>query len=102
MQRHSLPPTSTGFHVLTQTPRGQAAWMTLQPGQSTGGPDNRHARADQWLYVVSGTGRAVVAGERITIEPGDLVLIEAGEAHEITADPATPLHTFSIYTPPEY
>ena len=102
MERYSLPPNRTRFHVMGQTARGQAAWMTLSPGQGTGGPDNRHAEADQWLYVVSGTGRAVVEGERVSLEAGDLVLIEAGEAHEIVADTELPLHTFSIYTPPEY
>jgi hypothetical protein len=42
-----------------------AAQMALASGQTEGGPDNRHRGADQWLSVVSGTGPAVVNGERV-------------------------------------
>ena len=48
------------FDVRLTTDDAQAAEMTLEPGTSTGGPDNAHADSDQWLYVVSGSGRAVV------------------------------------------
>ena len=35
------------FEVVAGTERSQAATMTLSPGQSTGGPENRHPDADQ-------------------------------------------------------
>jgi mannose-6-phosphate isomerase-like protein (cupin superfamily) len=91
-----------GFEVLAGTDRAQAATMTLGPGQSTGGPDNRHPKSDQWLYVVSGEGRAVVEGEESRLREGALLLIEAGEAHEIANDGERPLKTFSVYAPPVY
>ena len=94
------PPS--GFEVLAGTQRSQAATMVLAPGSSTGGPDNRHASSDQWLYVVSGEGRAILDGEEHELEEGSLLLIEAGEAHEIINDGERPLKTFSIYAPPEY
>ena len=50
-----------GFRVVLGNKRSQAAQMTLGPGEAEGGPDNRHKGADQWLYVVSGTGEAAVA-----------------------------------------
>jgi uncharacterized cupin superfamily protein len=59
-----------GFEVLAGTDRAQAATMTLAPGRSTGGPDNRHPRSDQWLYVVSGEGRAVVEGAESRLREG--------------------------------
>lgn len=93
---------SSGFRVLAGTERSQAAAMTLPPGTSTGGLDNRHARSDQWLYVVAGSGVAVVEGEECAIEAGSLLLIEAGEEHEISATGDQPLQTISIYAPPEY
>lgn len=34
--------------------------MVLKPGRSTGGDDNVHAGADQWLYVIAGRGEATV------------------------------------------
>jgi mannose-6-phosphate isomerase-like protein (cupin superfamily) len=91
-----------GFGVLAGTQRSQAAEMVLEPGRSTGGPDNRHARSDQWLYVVSGRGKAVVEGREVSLRAGSLLLIEAGEAHEISCDADEPLKTFSVYAPPEY
>jgi len=57
--------------------------MTLGPGENEGGPDNRHGGADQWLYVVSGTGVAIVNGDRVQLREGTLVLIQRGDQHEI-------------------
>jgi mannose-6-phosphate isomerase-like protein (cupin superfamily) len=92
----------TDFKVLIGNERAQAAVMVLQPGESTGGPDNRHAEADQWLFVVSGEGWAIVDGQQVRLHPGVLLLIEPGEGHEIRAEAAAPLRTVNIYTPPEY
>jgi hypothetical protein len=50
-----------GFRVVPGEAHSQAAQRTLGPGETDGGPDNRHRGADQWLYVVSGTGTAVVS-----------------------------------------
>ena len=76
--------------------------MTLAPGRSTGGPDNRHAASDQWLYVISGSGEATVEGRRVALEAGDLILVAAGEAHEIRAGDDAALVTVNVYAPPEY
>jgi mannose-6-phosphate isomerase-like protein (cupin superfamily) len=54
----------------------QAAQMTLGPGESEGGPDNRH---QEWLYVVSGTGEAIVNDDSHPLKEGTLLLIEAGD-----------------------
>lgn len=93
---------NASFRVLGGTSRSQAAAMTLEPGRSTGGPDNRHAASDQWLYVVSGAGEAVVEGERTSLAAGDLLLVAAGEAHEIRASEDEALVTVNVYAPPEY
>jgi mannose-6-phosphate isomerase-like protein (cupin superfamily) len=95
--------TARGFFtVVGQTRRSQAATMTLRPGQSTGGEDNAHSDADQWLYVVSGAGRAVVNGHQLELQPGSLLLIEAGEVHEISNPAGEPLVTINVYAPPAY
>jgi len=94
---------ATGFFdVVGGTERSQAATMTLDPGQSTGGPSNAHAASDQWLYVVAGTGTAVVEGERHDLRAGTLVLTEPGETHEITNTGDESLETITVYAPPEY
>jgi mannose-6-phosphate isomerase-like protein (cupin superfamily) len=76
--------------------------MALAPGDSTGGPDNRHPGSDQWVLVLAGTGTAVVDGTQHDLSSGTLLLIEAGEAHELRSGPDEPLATLNIYAPPEY
>jgi quercetin dioxygenase-like cupin family protein len=90
------------FDVLLETDSAQAASMTLQPGQSTGGPENRHPDSDQWLYVVAGQGRATVDGDDVALGEGDLVCIQAGETHGITSDGDERLETLNLYVPPAY
>jgi len=74
---------SQGFHPVFNNTRGQAAEMVIAPGESEGGPDNAHQGADQWLFVVSGTGTAIVEDKHIPLQAGTLVLIEQQEKHEV-------------------
>ena len=90
------------FDIVAGTGRSQAAVMILEPGKSTGGADNRHERSDQWLYVTAGHGRATVEGKTVELSSGSLLLIEAGEAHEIENTGGEPLRTVSVYAPPAY
>ncbi|CAN5901973.1 cupin domain-containing protein [soil metagenome] len=101
MQTLNIDPADF-FEVLTGTNRSQAATIALAPGQSTGGPDNRHARSDQWLYVLAGVGTGVVAGCEVELRPGTLLLIEAGDAHELTNTGTDALKTLNLYAPPAY
>jgi mannose-6-phosphate isomerase-like protein (cupin superfamily) len=91
-----------GFRVSIGNGRSQAASMTLAPGDSEGGPDNRHRGADQWLFVQSGTGVAIVDRWRVKLRTGSIVLIERGDRHEIRNTGRTPLRTLNIYVPPAY
>jgi mannose-6-phosphate isomerase-like protein (cupin superfamily) len=90
------------FRIVAGSPRSQGATMVLRPGQRTGGDDNVHPDADQWLYVVSGSGAAVVEGRRADLPAGTLLLIEAGETHEIINEGTEPLVTVNVYAPPAY
>src|SRR5262245_8921352 len=91
-----------GFQVVIDNERSQAAQMTVPPGGHEGGPDNRHRGADQWLFVVSGAGCAIVNGKRYPLRAGSLVLIERGDTHEIRNSGRTPLKTVNIYLPRAY
>jgi mannose-6-phosphate isomerase-like protein (cupin superfamily) len=91
-----------GFHVMFGDKHSQAAQMTLHAGETEGGPDNCHKGADQWLYVESGRGAAVINGDRIELRAGTLLLIHRGEMHEIRNSGQEPLRTVSIYVPPAY
>jgi mannose-6-phosphate isomerase-like protein (cupin superfamily) len=76
--------------------------MTLVPGEAEGGADNRHRGANQWLYVVSGRGVAVVKAERVELREGTLVLIRRGDRHEARNTGEAPLKTLNVYVPPAY
>ncbi len=101
MKRARLRST-VGFRVLLGNARSQAAEMVLAPGQAEGGPKNRHRGADQWLFVISGTGRARVSGRSYALSPGTLLLIEHRERHEIRNTGRRPLRTLNFYQPPAY
>ena len=91
-----------GFRVVLGDEHSQAAQMTLAAGASEGGPENRHKGADQWLFVVSGAGEAVVNGERVELRQGTLLLIQRGDRHEIRNTGRGPLRTLNVYVPPAY
>jgi mannose-6-phosphate isomerase-like protein (cupin superfamily) len=90
------------FEVAFEVRKVQAAGMTLTPASSTGGPDNRHPGADQWLFVVSGSGLAIVDGMEQPLKAGSLLVIEHGETHEIRCTGDDPLRTINFYSPPAY
>ena len=91
-----------GFRVVHSAGGVQAAEMVIAPGRSEGGAGNRHRGADQWLFVVSGTGIADVAGERIALKAGVLLLIRRREVHEIRNTGRTLLRTLNFDRPPAY
>lgn len=76
--------------------------MVLAVGGKEGGPDNYHRGADQWLFVVEGTGTVTVNGHKTSLKPGKIVLIEASDRHEIRNTGRSLLKTVSIYAPPAY
>ncbi len=91
-----------GFRVAFAVRKAQAAEMVLAPGDSEGDADNRHRGADQWLYVVSGSGIAIVEGERIPLKAGTLLVIEKRERHEIRNTGRILLKTLNFYYPPAF
>lgn len=90
------------FKVLATTAASQAAVMTLAPGESTGKLGNEHPKAEQWLFVVSGAGKAIVNKKLIKLEAESLLLIERDEVHQILNDGTTSLVTVNFYAPPAY
>ncbi len=66
-----------GFSVALSNQRGQAATMVIPPGDCEGGPENRHRGADQWLFVLAGSGVATLGGRKHRLKAGSAV-----ERHE--------------------
>jgi quercetin dioxygenase-like cupin family protein len=56
---------------------------TLQPGAI--GPERVHGDVDQLLYVVRGTGAAVVNGQEFALGPESILWLEPGEAYHFVA-----------------
>jgi mannose-6-phosphate isomerase-like protein (cupin superfamily) len=90
------------FEVLASTRHAQAAMMVLRPGQSSGELDNEHPWADQWLFVIAGSGKAKVGKRNLALKQGSLLLIEKGEVHQITNTGRRELMTVNFYSPPAY
>ena len=80
----------------------QAAEMVILPGDAEGGPGNRHRGADQWLFVVGGSGTARVNGRRFALRAGTLLFIERGDEHEIKNTGRGLLRTINVYVPPAF
>jgi mannose-6-phosphate isomerase-like protein (cupin superfamily) len=85
-----------GFRLSVGNARSQAAVMVLAAGSTEGGADNLHR------FVVEGTGTAIINGQQTRLKPGTMVLIEAGDRHEVRNTGRTLLKTVSVYSPPAY
>jgi mannose-6-phosphate isomerase-like protein (cupin superfamily) len=96
------------FNVLESTHLAQVAKMTLRPGAASDShPSNEHPKSEQWLFVVSGTGEAIVhdrsgKSHRTKLQPNSLLVIERGELHQIKNTGRRQLATINIYVPPAY
>jgi mannose-6-phosphate isomerase-like protein (cupin superfamily) len=91
-----------GFRIAIDGKRAQVAEMVIPPGGREGDPENRHRGADQWLFVVCGTGVAIVNGHRVKLKSGTMLMIEHQDRHEIRNTGATPLKTLNFYVPRAY
>ena len=90
------------FKPLLSSRDAQAAMMTLQPGKATGEIQDEHAAAEQWLFVIAGSGIARTKRSRIAIREGSLLLIKKREPHQIKNIGRKPLVTINFYVPPAY
>lgn len=99
MKKYYVSKSKWNWKIFHRTKRTQAALMCIQPGSSEGSSTNKHPNSDQWVYVVSGTGRAKIGRKSVLLTKGILILIEAGEAHEIISTKSK-LVTLNFYGPP--
>ena len=91
-----------GYHIIAEVRKAQAAEMVLAPGEAEGNSGNYHRGADQWLYVISGKGIAIIEGRRITLKRGVFIVVERRERHEIRNTGNTLLKTLNFYYPPAF
>ena len=92
---------NTWFREVVATgPHAQVVVMSIPPGGEIG--EEVHETVDQVLTFVSGTGTAIMDGERSPVAPGHLVLVPAGTRHNIVNDGPTDLRLYTIYAPPQH
>ncbi len=91
-----------GFRLAIDSRRAQVAEMVIRPGGREGDAENRHRAADQWLFVVSGTGEALVNARRVRLKAGTMLLIEHKDRHEVRNTGRTLLKTLNFYHPRAY
>src|SRR5258706_3479631 len=91
------------FKVIAQGSSSQAAMMTLKSRESSSDePEDEHPKAEQWVYVISGSGRAKFNGRTVQLRERSLLLIEKNEAHQITNTGRSPLVMLNFYAPAAY
>jgi mannose-6-phosphate isomerase-like protein (cupin superfamily) len=62
---------------------------TMPPGTSTG--VHVHDHADEFFYVISGKGLALVDGNELPVEADDIVFVPRGHDHRVKSSGPTPL-----------
>lgn len=87
-------------HVIFTGRMSQLALMSIPPGGDIGYESHEHV--EQLLFVQSGRGRVVIAGEAQPIGPGDVVVATPGVGHDIVNTGDEPLQIFTVYTPPNH
>ena len=91
------------FRIVAGTGKSQVGILVLGPGEGTGGLHaSDHPESDQVVYVISGHGEATVRDQTAPLAPGDVLIIDAGDPHELRCTGDEPLRTLNVYAPPTY
>ncbi|MCD8084276.1 MAG: cupin domain-containing protein [Clostridiales bacterium] len=78
---------------------GYACGMAvIDPGQIH--EEHAHDQSQELILVFRGTGIGRIAGEEISLAPGDLIAIEKGEPHTFSNTGSETLYLYWIYSPP--
>ena len=78
----------------------QLVIMTIPPGGEIG--EEVHEGTDQILTFVSGTGEAIVSGQKRKVAQGDLVVVPGGHKHNFVNTGPNPLVLYTVYGPPDH
>lgn len=78
----------------------QLVLMSLNPGESIG--VETHPYVDQFFRVEEGTAKAVVDGIEHELKEDSVLIVSAGEEHNITNTGSEVLKLYTIYTPPNH
>lgn len=93
--------TNTDFRrVMATGPHSQLVTMSISPKEDIG--SEVHPGTDQILFIVAGTGLAVVNEESVQVTENDGVFVPAGARHNLINTGTDDLRLFTVYAPPEH
>jgi mannose-6-phosphate isomerase-like protein (cupin superfamily) len=75
--------------------------MVIYPAGS-GASDYHHEGADSFVYILSGRGAAWANGQKMSLQPGDLVYFHARERHHLKAADNADMRFLLFYVPGEF
>ena len=64
-------------------------------------PPNTHQDADEFFFVLSGTGVARCDGREVSLAKGDAMLVRPGSEHVVENTGTAKLYTLTVMTPNE-
>ncbi len=84
--------------VLYTGPHSQLVLMSLKPSEEIG--EEVHTENDQFFRFEKGEGKVVIGGEEFIVKDGDVVIIPAGQIHNvINTSTSDALKMYTIYSP---
>lgn len=86
--------------VLFTGDKSQLVVMSIAPGDDIG--QEKHARVEQTIVCVGGSGRLSLNGVESNFGPGDVVVITPGTRHDVRNVGSAPLKLYTIYVPPNH
>ena len=86
--------------VLFTGDKSQLAIMSLGPGEGIG--EEVHDDVDQLLYLVKGSGVAVIDGKEVGLEKGAIFCVPKGTRHNVKNLGDEPMKLFTVYAPPQH
>jgi mannose-6-phosphate isomerase-like protein (cupin superfamily) len=84
-------------HVIFTGVHSQLVLMSLLPSEEIG--EETHATSDQILFIVDGTGEAVVDGEATSITKHSVVYVPANTKHNIINTGDEDMKLYTVYAP---
>ena len=78
-----MPKDSAWYHTLVNTENNSCTVVNQMPGE--GNRQHYHAKWNEWWFILRGKWRFDIEDAFYEVVPGDLVFIEKGKKHKITA-----------------
>ena len=97
------PADSNYFALLLDRQAGGTSAVCVVEIFTVGGrtPPNTHAGADEFFYVLSGTGIARCDGREVSLRKGDALLVKPGSEHVVENTGSGKLYTLTVMAPNE-